>query len=494
MEELEEKKISKLIIFVFTALAFGLVSTITYAIYNILTHHSILTITTSIILFIITGLILIAGYNIENKKTRIILSIVNIIIAITTITLMIIDIAKPKYKVIDFTDMDIKEVIEWANDKNVTIKQKFKYDDQIAEYHVISQDVEKGTKVTKGLEINVTVSNGSDPNKKAEVTNMVGWKLDDVIKFIDDNHLTNVTINFEFSNTVAKDIIISQDVIKEIKRNEPITLISSLGRESQFPTVTLDNLVGLDTFHVMVYLGRNHLNYSIIYSRSDKSEGTVIKQTPKKWTVISPNSKDEIVITIAKQNEVTIPNLVKMTETEITEWAIDNRIKVDFEYHYDDTIKEGKIISCNYKKGTNITSDDIVKITISKGSVKMIEFKDVDSFKEWAKEKEVIYTIEYEFSDIVPEGGLIASSHDKGDIIKNTDTVELTISEGGQTTVPNLIDLTKDEAEKKCKENKVRCSFTYLDNNIDYTIVTKQSMRSGSNVPKNTSITVTLGK
>ena len=494
MEEFEDKKINKLIVFGFASLAFGLVSTITYALYNIFTHHSMLTIVSSIILFIITGLLVIAGYNIENKKARIFISIAGIIIGIYTLTVMIIDIATPKYKVIGLTDMDIKDVIEWANDRNITIRQKFAYNDDIAEYHVISQDIEKGTKITKNMEINVMVSNGSDPNSKAEVTNMVGWKLDDVIAFIDENHLTNVTINFEFSNTVKKDIIISQDVVKEIRRNEPITLVSSLGRESQFPTVTLDNLVGLDTFHLMVYLGRNHLKYNIVYSRSDKEEGTVIKQSPKKWTVISPNSKDEITVTISKQNEVTVPNFNKMTETEITEWAIDNRIKVDYEYKYDDTIKEGKIISCNYKKGTNITNDDIVKIVFSKGTLRMIEFTDIDSFREWAKDKEVIYNIDYEFNEVIPEGELISSTHEKGDIIKNNDTVNLIISEGGTTTVPNLIDLTKDEANKKCKENKLKCNFIYLDNNIDYTIVTKQSMRSGSNVPQNTSINVTLGK
>ena len=494
MDSLEKKEINKFIVFIFITLAFGIVSTFTYAVYNILTHHSMLTIVSSIILFIIEGLILIAGYNVEDKKARIIMSIISIIISIFTIIVMIVDIAKPKYKVIDFTDMDIKDVVEWADAKDVVIKQKLKYSDDIAEYHVIDQSVKKGTKVKKGLEIIVTVSNGSDPNKKTEVTNMVGWKLDDVLKFINENHLTNVTIKFEFSNSVKKDIIISQDVYQEIKRNEPITLVSSLGRESEQSSVTLGNLVGMNTFELEVYLGRNNLKYSVVYSYSEKPEGTVIKQSPKKWTVISPTSDYEIIVTIAKQNQVTVPNFNKMTETEITEWAIENRIKVDYEYEHDDTIKEGKIISCNHKKGDNISTDEVIKIKFSRGQIKMIEFTDVDSFKEWAKEHEVIYNIEFEFNESVPMGKLISSTHSKGQIIKNDDTVKLVVSEGGTTTIPNLIDLTKDEANNKCNESKIKCNFTYLDNNIDYTIVTEQSMRENSTVPINTSINVTLGK
>ena len=68
----------------------------------------------------------------------------------------------------------------------------------------------------------VVVSDGVDTSISTIVTSMVGWKLDDVIKYIDDNHLTNVTINFEFSDTVSKDTIISQDVIKEVKLEDRI--------------------------------------------------------------------------------------------------------------------------------------------------------------------------------------------------------------------------------------------------------------------------------
>ena len=126
---------------------------------------------------------------------------------------------------------------------------------------------------------------------------MTGWDLDDVIKFVDKNHLTNVTIEFEFNNEVERDKIISQDVVKEVKLTEPITLVSSLGKESDFPTIKLDSIVGMDLFHAKVYLGRNNIKYSIEYGYSkDKKEGTVLKQSLKKWTVISPKEKKEMVV------------------------------------------------------------------------------------------------------------------------------------------------------------------------------------------------------
>ena len=52
MEELENKKVNKLMVFMFGSLALGLVSTITYLLYNIVTKHSLFTIISGIILVI----------------------------------------------------------------------------------------------------------------------------------------------------------------------------------------------------------------------------------------------------------------------------------------------------------------------------------------------------------------------------------------------------------------------------------------------------------
>ena len=323
------KKRDKLMIFTFGSLALSLVSTITCMIYTLLNRASLVNRVVSIVgvilLVIFAIMLVITGFYIENKKAKIGIAIASWILAIFSIVQIFTGVNNKTDVVLDFTDYDIKDVVSWALERDIDIVQEYAYSDKIDEYHVIKQNVKKGTPVKDVSEIMVTVSNGVDPTKKADVDDMVGWKLDDVIKFIDDNHLTNVTINFEFSNTVEKDVIISQDVKKKIKRDEPITLVSSLGKESELKEVKLDNLVGLDTFHALIYLGRNNLKYKIVYSYSDDKEGIVLKQSIKKWTVIKPNVKEEIVLTVSKHNLVSVPNLKNMTDTEIVEWSTNNR-------------------------------------------------------------------------------------------------------------------------------------------------------------------------
>ena len=316
-------------VFTYFCLALSLVSTITYMIYTILTSGSILNQLISIIIVLIltifSVLYVFVGVFDKNEKSKIILIITSLLLSFYSIIQIIIGINTPKDFVLDFTGKDIKEIVIWAEERNILIEQEFKNSDTVLQYKIISQDVKEGTPTKDIDKIKVVVSDGIDTSVSTEVTNMVGWDLDDVITFIDENHLTNVTINFEFSEKIEKDKIISQDIIREIKRNEPVTLVSSLGKESELRTITMDNLVGLDTFHVLVYLGRNHLNYSIEYAYSEeKDDGIVLKQSIKKWKVIDPIDEEEIIITICKKDKITIPDLSKMDVTQITTWATEN--------------------------------------------------------------------------------------------------------------------------------------------------------------------------
>ena len=486
-------------ILIYFCLALSLVSTITYMIYTILSSSNIINQIFSIICVIILAIFsttyVIMGMFANSKMVKIFLMIGSLLLSLYSIISIAIGIAAPKDFVLDFINKDIKEVVAWAEERNILIEQEFQYSDTISQYKIISQSVEEGTPTKKLSKIKVIVSDGINPSISTEITSMVGWKLDDVIAFVDENHLTNVTIEFEFSNTIKKDIIIRQDIIQEIKRDEPITLVSSLGKESELKSITLENLVGLDTFHALVYCGRNHLNCSTQYAYSEeKEEGIVLKQSIKKWEVISPKENKEVILTIARKNEITVPDLSKMSATEITTWATNNRLKVEFSEKYDDTIKLGKVISSSEIKGNTVKVGDTIQVILSKGTIRMISFTNTNDFIKWATENDIAYNIDYQYSTNMEEGKLISSTHKENQIIKNTDTIKLVISQGSSTIVPNLLEMTKEEATISCTKANIQCKFIYLDGNNSYTIVTKQSMRVGSNVPVNTTVTITLGK
>lgn len=490
------KKDKLLQILTYFCLALAFVSTVTYMIYTILTssnlYSQIISIIGVILLAIFSVFYVIMGMFAHSNKVKIFVVIGSVLLASYSLIQVIFGII-PKDLVIDFTGMDIKEVVNWANSRNILIEQEFKNSDDFSKYMIISQNVEEGTPVKKVNKIKVVVSDGASNIVETDVNNMVGWKLDDVIKFIDDNHLTNVTIKFEFNDKVDKDIIFEQSVIAVIKRNEPVTLKSSLGKESNLKSTTLDNLIGQDLFHALVYLGKNNLKYKIEYAYSDNDENIVLKQSLPKWTVINPNSNEVVVLTIAKKDNITVLDLSSMNQNEITNWATNNRLKVEFSYQYDEKIKKDKVVSFLPSKDTSIKVGSIIKVVISKGQLRMIEFTNTEDFIEWAKDNDVAYTIDYKFSNTVEKGKLISSTHEANSIIKNDEAINLVVSQGNNTIVPNLIGMTIDEAKVSCKDANITCKFIYQNYNNTNNVI-KQSMRSGSNVPVNTTVTLTIDK
>lgn len=488
---MERKKFySNVPIFTFIMLSLSLVTSISYLIYISVLGKSILSIIGGVILIILALTLTISGFYIENTKARIFITIGSILLTIYTLFLFFTSINK-KEKLIDFTNYDINEVISWAKEKDISLKVSYSYSDTISEFHVISQDIEEGTYLSKVDILNVIVSNGIDPNKRTNISNMIGWNLDDVIKYVDDNKLTNVSINFKFSND-KKDTIIDQDKTDEIKRDDKLTLTSSLGRESEQESVVMEKLVNKDLWHAIIYLGRNNIKYNIKYKYSDKDENIVLEQSIKKLEVIGKDRNKTMTLTVSKKDLVTMTNLKGKTYEDAVTWAAQNRVRIDEKYVFDEKIKKGLIIDQSINKDTNIASGTLINITISKGQLRMIDFNNIDNFKAWANENQVSYKIDYEYSDKVKQGEIIKISHKYNDIIKNNDVINIILSDGGNTTIPNFIGLTKDEALKKC--NDLKCNFVYLNDNSNYTIITNQSMRENSVVPISTSITLTIGK
>ena len=56
-------------------------------------------------------------------------------------------------------------------------------------------------------------------------------------------------------------------------------------------------------------------------------------------------NEDTLKLTISKGPKIKVPDLKKMTMTEITEWIIKNKLKVEFIDQYDEKIKDNKVRS-----------------------------------------------------------------------------------------------------------------------------------------------------
>ena len=400
-------------------------------------------------------------------------------------------IKSPTASVEDFRGRNLTDVIKWANANNIKVNQDYEYSDMVSEYKIISQDLDVGSNIKDINEITVSVSEGPNPYKEIIVPSMVTWDSERVLKYVKNNYLSNVDVEFIESDKL-KDTVIEQDKSGNLKRNDDLKLTFSYGDEGNSDEVKLIDFTGKSKFEIMFYMKQHHLNYKFEYEFSNKiKKGYGVSQDIKPGETVRVDDK-EVVITLSKGPKVKIPNLKNMSLTKLTEWAVKNKLKLEFIDKYDDSIKEGNVISFDKDKGDIVEQGTVIKVTLSRGKLKMPSFKNVDDFYEWADKYEIKYEIRREFSDTVKSGEVISYSVKKGQTIKNGEAIIVKISDGKNCKVPDLKGLSKNDAISKLKKANLEYNFVYRGSDKAKDKVIDQSISSSSEVSCGTTVTVTL--
>lgn len=402
----------------------------------------------------------------------------------------VINLPKDEF-VPSFYNQSILEVNKWQKANNITVNELYEYSDTIKKDYIISQDIVAPTLTKDIKEITITVSLGPNLEKEVIVPNFIGLKYEDVLKYIEDNHLSNVKIEYVKSEK-EPDVVISQSKSGTLKRNSEIIITFSKSSEELGDIAVID-LTNKTKLYAISWLEKYGFKVEIKEEYSDTIfDGYVISQSIKNET-IDPND-NTVTLTISKGKRVIAPDFVSMTTNEINKWAIENMVKISYKEEYNDEVKLGKVISSSINKDELIDRDKTVIISISKGKLEMIKLTNINTFTNWAETNNIRYAINYENSDTVKKDDIIKCSHNTGDVIKNDDTVVITISRGKVVTIPNFVKMAKSDIASKCSSINLSCSFKYvgLTESTKKDIAISQSKASGTKVSEGTGITINL--
>lgn len=435
--------------------------------------------------------------NPSKKKGSNILALIVLIIYQAFGCLVMFNIIKmPTIKVMEnLVDKSLSSAVKWTTDNKIDLEQIYEYSDVVSEYHVIYQNVKPGTKLKNVKKLILTISEGPNPSKEIIIPSMIGWESETVLKYIEDNHLTNIKVEFVKSTSKANTLI-EQSKSGNVRRNEEIKFVFSYGEERDFSEIKLSNLTNKSKYEAMFYLAKNGIKYEFVYDFSDSiKKDNVISQNIEPGTMISLTGENVVTVkvTISKGPKIIVPDLKAMSVEEVTSWIIKNKLKVEFKDAYDENIAENKIISASHNKGDAVSEGTVITITISNGKLRMPSLKSLSEFREWATKYNINYDEQHEFSDSVAIGDVIRYSYKKGDTIKNNDTIIVTISDGKKISVPSVIGLTKSAAEAKLKSAGLNYNFVYRYNsNVEKGKVSNQSISAGSTVSAGTTVTITI--
>lgn len=383
----------------------------------------------------------------------------------------------------NFTNTSINDAILWGNENKITIETLYVNSDDVEEGYIISQDIFPNT-LLKGIKkIVFTVSSGPNYDKEVIISNMVGWNIDDALKIIKSSFLNNVTINFEVNESIEKNIIISQSINGQIKRNDKVTLTVSLGSASSLVPIEIINLKNKSLFDATYYLQSNGIKYELVYEFNDKvKKDHIVSQSIKEKTMVDPHT-DKITLIVSKGKEIKTPDLKSMKVDEIVNWVIKNNLKIVFEEQYDYSVKLGEIISVNYQKDDIISEGTTIKVVTSKGQLMMKSFNNLNEFRTWATNYNIAYNEVFEYNNSIAKGNIIKFSQESNTSIDPKGIITVYVSNGNPITVPYFVGKTKSTIINNCNSLGLNCTFYYTGySSTAKDTATKQNIASGLKV------------
>ena len=397
-------------------------------------------------------------------------------------------------KIPNFVGKNISEAISWCSKNNIEIVQNYEYSDIALEDTIFAQDISENTSLNKVDRIVFTVSSGYNYDKFIILPSFVGQDVELLLTEKESLHLNNVIINYETNEYIGRNIIVSQSKSGEIRRNDEVKVIVSLGKKSELTESSMPYLIGKSLFDATLLLEQNAINYEIKYDFSNEPKNTIIAQSVPAESVIKPFST-KVVITVSKGSKILVPNLVSMSVPEIVKWITDNNLKISLSDEYNGSIEIGKVVSANYKENDEVSEGTTIKIVTSKGPLKMPSFKSLTEFRRWADEYNIKYDEEYVFNNSVSKGNIIKFSLSTNDLIDLNNTIIVTISNGKAVTIPNFVGKSKTEITSSCNKIGLSCSFSYGSySTTPKDVAMSQNKKAGSSVISGTSVIITLSK
>lgn len=425
-------------------------------------------------------------------KTLLIFSLIGYISFNILVDKNIIKIEKQKLMP-NLVGMTYQEVKNWADENNITLDLNYEYSDTYKENEIINQDISQEILLKKVKNVKLTISAGPNYDKTIVLSNMNGWNIDDAIEIINQNFLNNVEIQYVKNNDYEKDIIINQNIKGNIRRNDKLILTVSLG--NSVDKIPMIDVKDKSLFDLELWLKRNDIKYNIEYVYSDQVKRNDIISVNKEKDDEIDTKNDKLNIIVSKGKSIKVPNILEMSIEEVTNWITDNNLKVNYEDKYDSNVALGGIIECNYKENDEIEEETLIKITTSKGPLKMESFTSLNDFRSWAEKYKVKYREEYQYNDNVSKGKIIKFSINQGATIQNNETITVYISNGKAIKIPNFIGKSKTESDKLCNNLGLRCSYTYGSySSSAKDTVTAQNKKANTTVISGTSVTLTLSK
>mgnify|MGYP004498086257 FL=1 len=216
------------------------------------------------------------------------------------------------------------------------------------------------TETTSSIEETISTEAGKDT---VTVPKVEGMTKDDAVKALNEVGLGYKQV-IQSSKTVAKDTVISQGTKAGAKVAKNTQIILTISGGEDVVNTTVPSVTGETEDNAREKLEAAGFKVTVDYDYSSTvAEGKVIKASPS--GSVAKGTTVTITVSRGKQiQNVTMANLVGMTESAARQWLESNGLGVNVTYD-DKNGEYGKVISSHYSEGTSVPEGTTVTITVS---------------------------------------------------------------------------------------------------------------------------------
>ncbi len=411
--------------------------------------------------------------------------------------------------VVSFEGWEQGDVQLWANEKGIKLQIDEQFSDDVEEGRVMTQSIPEGGKIKKGDFLKITVSKGHDLSVTLELPDLLSMTKTQVEQWAQQNYMTKVRITAEFSADVASGYVIRYEinddtVVDEVRRDTPIYVIVSKGREEAVAEVTVPDFKTMALSEGFIFANDNGIEL-VVEERYDDyvPKGSIISQSVKAEEKVKVG--DSITLVVSKGKKITVPDFSGYSKERAQSVAAELGIPVSINERYSSR-SEGKFISQSIDAGTLYEEGDFLELCYSMGNKIVIGSyvgQTRDAIEAWANELnkfDARITIKVTYTQNNAPAGTVIYQDIANKTIGRGTTIRITVSKGDLVYVPDFVAqaglgygdvITRQIALQMCEQAGLVPIFTEAASSGRLpSEVWSQSIAAGTEVYEGTTITL----
>ncbi len=324
-------------------------------------------------------------------KTKILAGVAGVLLVALGVTGGYLLLSKDKTVTVpDFTDQTRTDVLNWADENKVPDDQltfDYKYDEEKDKDAVLSQSINPDTKLQDGDVLNITLSDGADPETMFILPDFSGQTKEQVEAWFKEHKFTSVSYQDKTDTSVPEGTFVSINPLegKTVRRKDTIIVTLSTGGNNGTANVTpnpdssssADGKITIPDFSQYTYAqayqwgSTTNVKMSFLWETSKTQEAnTFIRQNPAAGTKVNPG--DAVTATYVSGYPVNLVNMVGKTKKDAESWCTTNKLNPVFVDVYA-AADAGKIVSMNPSAGI-VPETATITFGVSAGYVPINDF------------------------------------------------------------------------------------------------------------------------